>query len=337
MELVDFLEEWNNEKTIIEVKTSGSTGAPKPLHIAKTRMLSSARMTCDFLQLVPKNTALLCLPLEYIAGKMMVVRSIERQLELITIPPTSHPLSDENWEQYGQGLQTIDFAAMVPLQVYNTLLVPTEKARLQTIRHLIIGGAAIDERLEEQLRHFPNAIWSTYGMTETLSHIALRRINGANASLWYTPLNGVNIALSEDGSLVIDAPNLCAEKLYTNDIAVLETVGKGKSATKRFRIIGRKDNVVNSGGIKIQIEQVEALLKKHILNPFALTKRPNSILGEELVLVYVGVNSAELKRVCETYLPRYWQPQSYIQIDAMPMTETGKVARNTLEQLVANM
>lgn len=164
--------------------------------------------------------------------------------------------------------EEITFAAMVPMQVYNTLQVPEERERLCHIRHLIIGGGAIDAALEKELKSFPGniAIWSTYGMTETLSHIALRRINGDEASKWYQPFDSVHISQTEEGCLVIDAPQVCAETLVTNDIVEIEPYIYNKVEKLRFRIKGRKDNVICSGGIKIQIEEVEAFLKPHLEN-----------------------------------------------------------------------
>lgn len=138
MELNEFLAEWHNDNPRILVHTSGSTGKPKPLMVEKRRMLNSARITCDFLGLKPGDTALLCMPLDYIAGKMMVVRSLQRDLRLTTVRPSSHPLADET-------LPHFTFAAMVPMQVYNSLKVPRERERLMHIRHLIIGGGAISD------------------------------------------------------------------------------------------------------------------------------------------------------------------------------------------------
>lgn len=285
MTLEDFLSEWNNGSDRVLVHTSGSTGKPKPMMVEKKRMLNSARITCDFLGLKPGDSALLCMSLDYIAGKMVVVRSIERRLHLISVSPSGHPLKDINEE--------ITFAAMVPMQVYNTLQVPEERERLTHIRHLIIGGGAIDASLEKELQALPGniAIWSTYGMTETLSHIALRRINGAEASEWYQPFDSVKISQTEEGCLVIDAPLVCAETLVTNDIVEIESyiynkVEKNEVMEKlRFRIKGRKDNVICSGGIKIQIEEVEALLKPHLEKPFMLAKKKDEKFGEIAVLL----------------------------------------------------
>ena len=279
MTLEDFLSEWNNDSDTVLVHTSGSTGKPKPMRVEKKRMLNSARITCDFLGLKPGDSALLCMSLDYIAGKMVVVRSIERHLHLISVPPSGHPLKDVDEE--------ITFAAMVPMQVYNTLQVPEERERLSRIRHLIIGGGAIDAALEQELQALPGniAIWSTYGMTETLSHIALRRINGDESSEWYQPFDSVHISQTEEGCLVIDATQVCAETLVTNDIVEIEPYIYNKVEKLRFRIKGRKDNVICSGGIKIQIEEVETLLKPHLEKPFMLAKKKDGKFGEIAVLL----------------------------------------------------
>ena len=316
-----FLEEWNNGLPYVEVKTSGSTGVPKRMRVEKCRMMNSARITCDFLGLKAGDNALLCMSTDYIAGKMMVVRAIERGLQLITVEPSGHPLVGQ------KGLvPSIDFAAMVPLQVYNSLQVPEERERLRNIRHLIIGGGAIDEGLQAALKDFPNAVWSTYGMTETLSHIALRRLNGVGATDWYTPFEGVTLSQTEDGCLVIDAPAVHDGKLITNDIAELRADGS-------FRILGRKDNVICSGGIKIQMEEVERLLRPHLTIPYIITRAKDERLGEMVVLLMEGGNVDEVKAVCEKVLPRYWQPRRFILLDHLPLTETGKPARAEAERI----
>ena len=314
-----FLEEWHNDSPYVRVQTSGSTGTPKPMLVEKRRMLASARRTNDFLGLKPDDTALLCMSLDYIAGKMMVVRALERGLRLVSVEPSGHPLASDNIN--GQ----LDLVAMVPMQVYNSLQVPEERERLKQIKHLIIGGGAIDEALAEELKDFPHDVWSTYGMTETLSHIALRRINGEEASDWYTPFPSVEVSLSEDGCLVIDAPEVCEDRLVTNDIA--ELGGDG-----RFRILGRKDNVICSGGIKIQAEEVERLLHPHLRVPYLLSKRPDEKFGEVVVLLTEGdVETA--KTVCEAVLPKYQRPKAYVHVSEIPLTETGKPARRQAEEL----
>lgn len=324
MTLEEFLSEWNNGSDRVLVHTSGSTGKPKPMMVEKKRMLNSARITCDFLGLKPGDSALLCMSLDYIAGKMVVVRSIERHLHLISVCPSGHPLKDVNEE--------ITFAAMVPMQVYNTLQVPEERARFCRIRHLIIGGGAIDEALEQKLKALPGdiAIWSTYGMTETLSHIALRRINGAEASEWYQPFDSVRISQTDEGCLVIDAPQVCAEPLVTNDIVEIESYIYNKVEKLRFRIKGRKDNVICSGGIKIQIEEVEALLKPYLEKPFMIAKKKDGKFGEIAVLLTEDEEIEKVEATVRRLLSdhKYWIPREFLHVDQLPLTETGKPKRS---------
>jgi O-succinylbenzoic acid--CoA ligase len=260
--------------------------------------------------------------LDYIAGKMMVVRALERSLRLVSVPPSGHPLAYE-----AASSQVFDFAAMVPLQVYNSLQVPAERMRLMQIRQLIIGGGAIDDALAAALKSFPHAVWSTYGMTETLSHIALRRLNGPEASDCYTPFPSVRLSLSGDGCLIIEAPAVCDGPLLTNDRAELLPDG-------RFRILGRKDNVICSGGIKIQIEEVERQLRPHLQSPFLITRRPDSKFGEVCVLLTEG-DAAEASLVCERVLPKFHQPRLCFHVARIPLTATGKPARHEAELLAA--
>lgn len=337
MTVNDFLQEWNSPSETLLVHTSGSTGKPKPMWVEKQRMLNSAHITCDFLGLRPGDSALLCMSLDYIAGKMMVVRSIERKLRLFSVKPSGHPLSDESLTKMVE--MDFDFVAMVPMQVYNTLQVPQERERLSRIKHLIIGGGAIDDALAEELRSLPGAVWSTYGMTETLSHIALRRLNGEEASEWYQPFDSVGVSLNSDGCLVIDAPLVCSEPLVTNDIAEIkqqETSSHSSDASSSlktssphvlFRIKGRKDNVICSGGIKIQIEEVENLLRQHLDAPFLLAKKKDEKFGEIAVLVTESGDLEGVEAICRQVLPKYRVPRQYLHFDQLPMTETGKPKR----------
>ena len=317
MDLQEFLTEWHDDSPTLLVHTSGSTGEPKPMWVEKRRMEASARTTCDFLGLHCGDTALLCMSLDYIAGKMMVVRSLVCGLRLTTVEPTGNPLATI--------AEPLDFAAMVPMQVWNSLQVPEQRQRLASIRHLIIGGGAIDDELAAELRTFPNAVWSTYGMTETLSHIALRRLSGPEASEWYTPFEGVSLSLTADGCLTIDAPAIHNGPLTTNDIAELAPDG-------RFKILGRKDNVICSGGLKIQAEEVERLLRPHLPAPYIITKRKDRKYGEAVVLLTEGSTTAD-QAVCQRVLPKYWQPRTYIHVDQIPLTPTGKPARKQAEAI----
>lgn len=316
MTVEHFLALWHNDSPTLEVRTSGSTGAPKTITVEKERMRASARMTCDFLNLQRGDTALLCMPLDYIAGKMMVVRALERDMQLLAVEPSGHPLSIANLSSISNPT-TIDLAAMVPLQVWNTLQVPEEREALLRVRHLIIGGGAIPKELEEDLRTLPINVWSSYGMTETLSHIALRRISEDH----YSPLPGISLEQDLDGCLIIDAPALCRERLFTNDI--VRFLGKD-----RFQVIGRRDNTVCSGGIKIQIEEVEAWLQSQGLHDVMVTCRPDARLGQALVYLTTShINIANLCPPPHINGSRYWLPRHIVMVDALPTTETGKPDR----------
>lgn len=322
-EMYRFMAEWTDESPTMTVYTSGSTGKPKKMEVQKKKMENSARTTCHFLGLKKGDSALLCLPLKYIAGKMMVVRSLVADLKLVTVEPSSHPLKT---------LTDIpDFIAMTPMQVYSTLEVQSESAKLRRCKVLIIGGGAIHEDLQRQLRDFPNKVLSTYGMTETLSHIALRPINGKDASEWYTPLENVNVRLSKEGTLIINAPDVADGELVTNDIAEVNDKGQ-------FRIIGRKDNVIDSGGIKLHIEQIEEALRPYMPVPFLITKRKDRRFGEIVTLLYATTRRCPLSAILAAidHLPdTYMRPKWVAGVSALPFTETNKPDRAAAERLAA--
>lgn len=261
------------------------------------------------------------MPLDYIAGKMMVVRAIERGLKLIDNPPSGHPFADTALQQTPP-----TFAAIVPLQLYNTLLVEEERQALANTKHVIVGGGAISEEVEKQIRTFPNAIWSTYGMTETLSHIAMRRLSGKDASEWYTPMPGVSLSQDPDGCLIINAPALNPKTLITNDIVVLRQDGT-------FRIIGRRDNVICSGGVKLQIEEIERELQPLLSSPFMITKKKDPKFGEIVVLLTEG-DTEQAKAELSKMTNKFSKPKLIIHIDKLPLTETGKPARARAMEIV---
>ena len=344
LELLVFLRTWFDDNPELEVKTSGSTGTPKVMSVSKERMMNSARLTLEFLQLKRGDRALLCMPLEYIAGKMVVVRALVGGLDLHVVAPCGHPLQ--------KVAADLDFAAMIPLQVYNSLQKTGERARLAAVKQLIIGGGAIDAALEQELRSFPHKVWSTYGMTETLSHIALRRLNGPEASEFYQPFAQVKLSLSPEDTLVIEAPQVSAQTLVTNDIVVFNDHGQ-------FRIKGRKDNVINSGGIKLQIEELEEQLKA--LQPqwdFLISSQPHPKFGQVVVLLLtkrslpseLGELSdlsdpnelselSEQSSVCAFLqtqlcaLTRFARPKRYLLVDELPRTGTNKPDRAAAQRL----
>lgn len=318
-ELFRFLKEWFHPSPELTIHTSGSTGTPKYITVKKEQMMRSAEMTCSFLQLKPGDATLLCLPLSYIAGKMIVVRALIAGLDLYPVAPCGNPLAEIN--------VPLRFAALIPLQVYNSLLIPQEKEKLKQISNLIIGGGPIDDMLKQEIKHFPNAVYATYGMTETLSHIALQRLSGAEASNRYIPFQSVKLSLSGENTLVIHAPHVNDTVLTTNDIARLYP-------DNSFEIRGRKDNIINTGGLKVQIEEIENLIRPYIPRPFAITSRPHPKFGEIVVLlIEAPANPAHIRSQISEVLSPYQQPKEIQTVKNIPRTESGKINRFEVKQL----
>ena len=324
MTIDKFLAQWNDASPTMEVRTSGSTGTPKLIYIEKERMRASARMTCDFLGLKPADTALLCMPLDYIAGKMMVVRALEHNMKLLSVEPSGHPLADNTLSDLNEGI--VHLVAMVPLQVWNTLRVPEERERLHHIKHLIIGGGAIPDTLEAKLRQLPINIWSSYGMTETLSHIALRPISED----YYSPLPGITLEQDANDCLIIHAPALCTDTLVTNDIVRF-------TGDNKFQIIGRRDNTICSGGIKIQIEEVEHWLHSLGIDNVVVTYRSDARLGQ--ALAYLCTDALDIDSLTPpTHIPtaRYWLPRHVVRVPQLPLTANGKPDRALAHKIAEN-
>lgn len=327
--LAKFLQEWFNDSPLIKVKTSGSTGKPKVMMVEKTKMINSACMTLSFLGLEPQNSALLCMPLEYIAGKMLVVRALVGSLRLILVPPCSNPIAELKDDI------AINFAAMIPMQVVNALKEKSHAKNLKAIEHLIIGGGAVDDVLASQLKNFPHNVYSTYGMTETLSHIALRRLSGPETSAFYSVFAGVKVYPSAEQTLTIEAPLVNSDTLITNDIVEFNECGQ-------FRILGRKDNVINSGGVKLQIEELEQWLKdkqqslddsySHLKNcSLLISSRADPKFGSIVVMLYAvddgqDLSDTELEVLFEN-MPKYWRPKALVKVTAIPLTGTNKPDR----------
>ena len=320
-EYFDFWAEWNNPSTCVTVQTSGSTGTPKLISAQKEQMRNSARMCCTFLHLQRGDKALLCMPLQYIGAKMMAVRAWLTGMELMVRKPSAHPLTDVD--------TPLDFAAMTPMQVYNSLQIADEKDKLLAVKKLIIGGGAIHPALEKALRDFPNEVFSTYGMTETLSQIAIRRLSGAEADSCYRPLPEVHLSLAADGTLLIDAPLICDHMITTNDMAKIFPDGS-------FCITGRKDNVFNSGGIKIQAETVEEKIRPFLACPFVVTAVPDAELGERLVLLTEQAPSDESLRQIKAALSKYEQPKRIILTDAIPLAGNEKMDRKACREIAVH-
>ncbi|CAA7197612.1 AMP-binding protein [Chryseobacterium potabilaquae] len=314
-----FLEEWFSDSDTVKVQTSGSTGAPKVFDIPKQKMVNSAIMTCDYLKLQKGDIALGCLPVEYISGKMMIVRSIVRELKLMVVDPSTKPI--EKFEL------PIDFCAMTPLQVENSL------EKLYLIKNLIIGGAAVSESLKEAVlkshRSEKNHIFETYGMSETLSHIGLRQL-APKSEDYFTIFENVDISKDERGCLKIFAPNLNDEILQTNDL--VEIINE-----KQFKFLGRIDHVINSAGVKIFPEQLEALIKKNISNEVVFLGVNDQSLGQKLVLIIEGIYSEDIieKIGSIEFEKKFHHPKEIIFIDQIPRTPNGKVNRIELSNQIS--
>lgn len=347
-ELYEFVNRWVDDSEFIEVKTSGSTGLPKLIRHRKEAMRESARMTCDFLGLQPGMKAMLCLSTRNIAGMMMVVRAFERDLEILAVNPGSHPLKEMHLSgQAGNSIQNadvIDFCAMVPGQVFNCLQDGEEKRKLEFVRNLIIGGAPVSYTLQQQISELPGNVYLTFGMTETMSHIALRKLNGSDASDEFTLLDGITIETGEAGNLIIHAPYLSAEPIITNDLA--EITGR-----RTFKWLGRQDHVINNGGFKIIPELTESrmagVMSRFLENDGHSTQRyfigsiPDEKLGEVPVLVIempVPENkdqlSKEILTALTTILPRHELPREVYYTQKFIETPTGKIIRSaTMKRL----
>lgn len=324
-DVFDFLQRWFDESDYIAVHTSGSTGTPKTIQVEKSKMMQSARLTCEYLGLKESDSALLCMNLLYIGAMMVVVRSLICGLNLIVRKPSGHPLADVEIPP--------TFAAMVPMQVYNTLENAAEREKLEKIKTLIIGGGSIDPKLEKKIKNLSGNIYSTYGMTETLSHIALRRLNGEKTSLHYMPFKTVHLSVANDDALVINAPLICDQPLYTNDIVRLYPDGS-------FVVLGRKNNTINSGGIKIQPEEDERLLQPIIDVPFAITSVSDEKLGEAAILLLEPVSEEKLddiKAAMRRILPPYHIPHTIVTIQKLPLAGNGKINRKRCREITTEL
>lgn len=299
----EFLLDWFDNKEYIEMTTSGTTGLPKLVRLEKQAMIQSALATGDFFDLEPGDKALLCLPVQFIAGKMMLVRSFILGLNLDIVSPSVAPLALSK-EKY-------DFVAMVPVQVQNSI------KELKNVKKLIIGGAKIDTALEEKLLPLKTQIYETYGMTETITHIAAKRVGEAAFSV----LPNVKIAKDDRDCLVISVPSISDQPIVTNDL--VELVNE-----KQFVFLGRIDNVINSGGVKLIPEQIENKLTGKITNRFFVTGIPDSVLGEKLILVIEG-EKQEFAPDFFNVLGKFEKPKEIVFVPKFKENENGKLLRKS--------
>src|SRR5699024_610766 len=317
-----FFQDWLNDSPLIEVQTSGSTGRPKRITVQKQRMINSAIATGHFFELPAQTTALLCMPATYIAGKLMLVRAMVLGWHLDNVQPQARPFTVTK-KQY-------DFGAITPYQLQHSL------ADLDHVKKLIVGGGVVSDHLRAAVQQYPTAIYETYGMTETLTHIAARPINQlkqASEKPAFRIMEGVSIEQDDRQCLVIKAPRVAEQPVVTNDIVSL------KSDTE-FQLKGRYDNIINSGGIKVQPEAVERQLAALMSTRFFITSLPDDDLGEKIVLCLEGEFSTEeltaLKNKIArlTTLEKYKKPKSIYAIPHFIDTHSGKLSRKKTTQHV---
>jgi O-succinylbenzoic acid--CoA ligase len=310
-----FIQQWFDEKDHVVVKTSGSTGDPKEITLKKSHMLNSARATGIFFKLGENTRALLCLPANFIAGKMMLVRAMTLGWDLHVVAPEKDALT-----QYDNDY---DFVAMVPYQVNYSI------GAMEKVKKLIIGGGSISKDLEEKLMGVDTEVFETYGMTETITHIAVRRLNGLARSEHFTALPNIRFRIDDRDCLVINAPSISDDKVITNDMVNL-------LSPTTFKWLGRYDHVINSGGVKLFPEEIEKKLSPNIKLPFIISSIKNEELGECVILIVKKPKDIELPDFSEAFskLNKYECPKKVYSFSKFPYTSTGKIKRTKVIELL---
>lgn len=323
--VISFVRQWLSDQHEFRVHTSGSTGVPKPIVVSRNRMQASARLTLQALGITSGDGALLCIHANYIGGKMMLVRALEGNLPLVITEPSADPL-----QELPPHVQPL-FAALVPLQLQAVLQNEKSLSVLHKMKAVIVGGAPVSPLLEQQVQAVQAPLYSTYGMTETVSHIALRRLNGQNRQDFFTTLPQIRLSLDPRGCLIIDGP-VVEEPIITNDVVEL-------LADNQFRWLGRADNIINSGGVKVQAERVEAVAEACLSQLQLLSRRmlagglADEKLGQKLVLLLEGEPLAasteqQLLNCLLQELPKYWAPKHIFYLPKFVESSNGKIKRD---------
>ena len=314
--VTSFLTDWFNEKDFVIVQTSGSTGKPKPIALKKEFMKNSALATGTFFKLKENTTALLCLSTDFIAGKMMLVRALTLGWQLDVVKPDSNPLKGLK-KQY-------DFSAMVPLQLRNSL------NDLRKIDQLIVGGGVVSNDLISAIQNISTKVFATYGMTETITHIAVKKLNNlslrAESRSLYKTLPNVLLSQDDRNCLIIEAPKVTSEVIITNDVVRL-------ISETEFEWLGRYDNVINSGGIKLHPEKIEEKLSVIIDQRFFVAGIKDEVLGEKLILVIEGLERKIDFPKLNT-LSKFEIPKTVCFVKEFIETETKKIQRKKTLDLV---
>mgnify|MGYP001161481629 FL=1 len=302
-EVQSFISAWFSLEESFTLSTSGSTGKPKSIFIKKEWMKYSVELTRKTFGLERGHSALLCLPINYIAGKMMLVRSLQIGLDLTIVKPSLNPL--KNIER------SFDFIAMIPAQLENSL------SKISKTNTVIVGGGRVGNPLLEKIKLIPTRIYETYGMTETLTHVAIKRINGMNKTEIFSALNGITFEKDDRDCLIINAKNINPNPIITNDMVELIT-------KTTFKWIGRFDNIINSGGIKISPEVIEKKMSKIIKNRrFFIAALKDRHLGEKVILVIEG-NKINISYID---LDKFEKPKEIYFLPKFKESVSGKILR----------
>lgn len=311
-----FIREWQNGANHFTLYTSGSTSEPKPVVLHKSLMQWSAANTASVLQPSKDDRILCCLPCTKVGGLMMLVRALEWQIPVEIIEPIANPFLVE---------RTASIVSLTPFQLFQVLNNQASISHLKKTRAVIIGGGELSETIEAQIienKISDTVFYHSYGMTETYSHIALRAINGPNASRYFKPFNDVIITTTSDGCAHIKLP-LNNIELTTTDIITMHNDGS-------FKIIGRADFIINTGGVKIQPEQIEKAiiekLKPH--HPFIISSEKDEALGNRIILIAEKHFEYQLDDLAflKTINP-YAVPKAIKIVDALERNEGGKIIR----------
>lgn len=298
---------------LFEVQTSGSTGNPKTILLRRGQLEASAIRTLNYFQLKQGDSAVLALPIHTIAGKMMVVRSLIGQLNLIVTDPGSRPMDSLSLNEQ------ITFFPMSPMQFGQ--LKPEELAR---IKYILLGGSPLSPKLEKQISSLHSNTYIGFGMTETVSHIALRKIGHP----FYEALQGVDFSL-KDNKLIVNDQLLELVDLETNDLVELKN-------PLSFKWLGRADFVINSGGVKIHPEQLEQFFSDFIDGNFFIAGIPDDTFGQKCILVTDTMTKVEdfeqLCTLCKAHFGPYSSPKQWIQLPFSYSSGTKINRRLTLEQ-----
>ena len=306
-----FIQEWLSPQDYILAHTSGSTGRPKEVRLLKRHMLASAQKTVTYFNLTADKTALLCLSARYIAGKMMLVRALVGGFNLLLTEPSGTPLSHISLP--------LDFVAMVPLQVYHSI------ADLTNVKTVIIGGGAVSLELKQRLQGRYTRFYESYGMTETVSHVAIRELDSREG--FFKAMPNVRFEQDDRSCLKIIASDICEGEVVTNDIVKLNN-------KHEFLFIGRYDHIINTGGLKVVPEQIESKLSNLLSVPFLISSVPDDRLGEKIVLVFEENNIPMKLPDFSLVLSKYESPKEIKCIREFPLTETGKIKRKEVKRLM---